>query len=144
MPTYVVRAHDLTPLQRADVAARITDAHAQATGAPRSFAQVLLEDVDDASHFIGGQPADQRTVFVHGHIRAGRSAELTEVLARSVRDAVVEGAGRPADQVWVYLSEIPEARVVEFGHTLPAPGEEDAWIEALPTELRERLQRLSR
>lgn len=50
----------------------------------------------------------------------------------AVRDAVVAVAGVGAEAVWVYLSEIPPARMVEFGQVLPEPGGEAAWTAGLP------------
>jgi hypothetical protein len=42
--------------------------------------------------------------------------------------------------VWVYLSELPSRAMSEFGHVLPEPGDEDAWLAELPEEDRRRLQ----
>jgi hypothetical protein len=42
--------------------------------------------------------------------------------------------------VWVYLSEIPAAAMVEFGHVLPEAGQEAAWTEALPAADREHME----
>lgn len=144
MPTYVVRARAglLGPTRRRGLAERITDAHARVTGTPRSFAQVLVEDLRGRDHFIGGRPAEAGSVFVHGHIRAGRDAATTAALADAVREATVAGTGVSADLVWVYLSELAPERMVEFGRPLPPPGGEREWVAALPEGLRRRLARL--
>lgn len=151
MPTYVVRARAgaISPAARVELAGRITAAHAEATGAPRSFVQVFCEDVPDdhgpgsagSRHMVGGEPAGD-TVFVQGHIRAGRGATTTAGLLRALRDAVVEVVGVPAAAVWVYLAELPPTMMLEFGEVLPPPGEEEAWRAALPDDTRRRMDAL--
>ncbi len=144
MPTYVVRARADTfgPGRRALLAEGLTAAHTRVTGAPRSFSQVVIEELRGRDHFIGGRPAEAGSVFVHGHVRSGRDDETTAALATAIRDAVVGATGVAEELVWVYLSEIPSARMIEFGRPLPAPGDEDDWIAALPDSLRDRLTRL--
>lgn len=144
MPTYVCRSRPgvLTDDARAALAGRITAVHATATSAPPSFVQVIFDDLPAGSHHIGGRPADPRSVFVHGHIRTGRAAEVRTSVVRGVRDAVTAVTGLPADVVWVYLSEIPPAQMIEFGRVLPEPGGEQEWTDALPERLRAHLRDL--
>jgi phenylpyruvate tautomerase PptA (4-oxalocrotonate tautomerase family) len=144
VPTYVVRARSdmLGPGRRALLAERLTAAHSRVTGAPRSLAQVVLEDLRGRDHYIGGRPADAGSIFVHGHVRNDRDDETNAALVTAVRDAVVSTTGVAEDLVWVYLSELAPERMIEFGRPLPAAGEEDAWIAALPESLRARLTRL--
>lgn len=144
MPTYVVRARSglLDSRQRRELAERITTVHADATGAPRSFAQVVIEDLLAADHFVGGRPAAPDTVFVHGHVRAGRDRATTTAIVTGVRDAAQSVAGVPAAAIWVYLSEIPPERMVEFGRALPDPGGEAAWIADLPSAAAARIHDL--
>jgi phenylpyruvate tautomerase PptA (4-oxalocrotonate tautomerase family) len=143
MPNYTVHLQTAqsTETARADLARRIAVTHAAATAAPPSFAQVIISPVA-GEHFIGGEPVDPRAVFVHGHIRAGRSTEAKDRLVLAVRDAVRDTLGVPEDLVWVYVSELPAAQMVEFGQVLPVPGSEAVWQAALPDDLRDRLARL--
>lgn len=143
MPNYTVHLHTArsTATARADLARRIAHAHAAATGAPPSFAQVIISPVA-GEHFIGGEPVDPRSVFVHGHIRAGRSVGTKDELVVAIRDAVRDALEIPEDLIWVYVSELPPAQMVEFGHVLPAPGGEPGWQAALPDALRRRLAQL--
>ncbi|WP_028933266.1 tautomerase family protein [Pseudonocardia spinosispora] len=146
MPTYVCHsdASLLTGPRRADLARRITSVHSVHTGAPSSFAQVAFREWLPDGHYIGGRAADPRSVWVIGHIRAGRDASVRNRLALGVRDAVVEVAGVAAEFVWVYLTELPPGDMIEFGHPLPEPGAEQAWVDALPPPLRDRLRELDR
>jgi phenylpyruvate tautomerase PptA (4-oxalocrotonate tautomerase family) len=143
VPNYAIhlRTESSTGTARADLARRISDVHARATDAPPSFVQVIVQPIT-GEHFIGGEPVDPRSVFVHGHIRAGRTAERKAALVAGLRDAVVEALGVPGGLVWVYVSELPAAQMVEFGHVLPAPGEEAQWQASLPDDVRDRMARL--
>ncbi len=142
MPTYVVttRHGQLDGARRAAIARAISRAHEAATGAPTYFAQVVFAEA--AHRYIGGAPSDAQ-IMVRGDIRAGRTiAQRTGLVAAIARD-VAALAGAAAADVWVYLNELAPTDMVEFGHVLPAPGDERAWLEALPAELRARLAALA-
>jgi len=115
VPTYVVRARaeTLIPGRRQRLAEQITEAHHRVTGAPRSLVQVVVEDLRGRDHFIGGRAAASGSVYVHGHVLAGRDEQVLAALAAGVRDAVVATSGVDEDLVWVYLSEIPPERMIE-------------------------------
>lgn len=130
MPTYTVRTANLhlTEAQRQRIATAITQSHSGSTGAPGYFAQVFFEAASGA-HFIGGRPNGVPHVYVHGLIRAGRSAaqkrDLMDEICARLRDAADVGA----EDVWVYLQEIVPEQMIEFGRTLPEPGGEAEWRE---------------
>lgn len=44
--------------------------------------------------------------------------------------------------LWIYLVELSLENMVEFGHVLPASGEEAAWRATLPDEDREWMEQL--
>jgi len=144
VPTYLCHTHRgaLTPAQRLELARRITAVHSEVTATPRSFAQVLFRETDLDSHFVGGRAADPRSVWVHGHIRAGRTAEVRRRVVLGIRDHVVAVSGVPEHFVWAYLSELEPSDMVEFGQVLPAPGGERAWREGLPAAARRQLDDL--
>ena len=64
-------------------------------------------------------------------------------MLRRIMQEVGRISGVAEEMVWVYLSEIPPANIAEYGHVLPAPGEEDAWFSTLPDALREKLRPLA-
>lgn len=145
MPTYSCTAAKglLSPVRKAAIAKAITLAHAEVTGAPSYFAQVIFQDVNEGDHFIGGVPLAHDHVFVYGRIRAGRSAtDRSELIRRLVRD-VGEAAGLPSFAVWVYILELPARAMAEFGTVLPEPGDEAAWTAALPAADRDRMQAIA-
>lgn len=142
MPTYTCAAAAglLNPERKRAIARAITTAHADITGAPAYFAQVIFEDVAQGDHFIGGAPLAHEHLFVHGRIRAGRTAEDRAALMKRLVADVAKAANLPAFAVWVYLLELPPAAMAEFGHILPEPGAEAEWSRSLPAQDRERMQ----
>lgn len=141
MPTYTCTTAEgrLTAEQKAAVAAAVTAAHAEITGAPPYFAQVIFNTVAAGDHFMGGKPLGHDSIFVYGRIRGGRSAvDRKALMKRLVRD-VAQAADADTFSIWVYLLELPPAAMAEFGHILPEAGDEPVWAEALPAEDRDRM-----
>jgi phenylpyruvate tautomerase PptA (4-oxalocrotonate tautomerase family) len=140
MPTYTVTVANLslTTEQENSIAGAITESHHVNTDAPGFLAQVLFNAVAAGRHFIGGKISRTSHVFVHGLIRAGRSAEAKSNLIKDIAKHVGQIAGLRPEDVWVYLQDIPAAQMVEFGRVLPEPGAEQAWLQGLsPEKIRE-------
>ena len=144
MPTYIVRAPNglLNGKSRTDLAVAITRIHAEVSGASQASTQVLFRAISQGDCFIGGKLLATTHCFIQGHIRAGRSAIERADLIRKIVPATCEILGVPRYAVWVYLSELPSRAMSEFGHVLPEPGDEDAWLANLPAEDRRRLEDL--
>ncbi len=141
MPTYMCFAHRgrLSDGQRAEVAAGISRIHGEATGAPVSFVQCVFQEFGSGGHFIGGQPAAEGGIWVYGHIRGGRTAEVKNRLVTEIRDHLAQVAGVEESLIWVYLNELVHTDMVEFGRVLPEQGEEQDWVDSLPPDLRNQL-----
>lgn len=123
MPVYKVTTatNRLTPRQKSLIAQEVTRIHHIVTGAQPFFAQVIFTAVEPADHFIGGKPLQNDLIYLHGHIRAGRTPEQKRDLIAQFVKSLAEAASAPPNAVWVYLTELPPAQMVEFGHTLPLP-----------------------
>jgi hypothetical protein len=59
-----------------------------------------------------------------------------------ITEEVARITGVKRDYIWVYLCNLAPTDMVEFGHVLPAPGEEQAWYDKLPDSLKEYLAAL--
>ena len=143
MPTYIVTAprERLTALQKERLAVEITRVHCTVAAAPAYFAQVIFNDVPDGNYFVGGKPLQGNDhVYVHGHIRAGRDAATKEALVIDLMEAVARAASLPPHCVQVYVAEIPARQIAEYGQLLPLPGGEAAWWDAVPDEVRRRVE----
>lgn len=145
MPTYVcwTRAGQLSPDQRKRIAKSITEAHHDVARAPRYFVQVIFSELTAHSHYVAGEEAEPGHIWIRADIRSGRTQEQKSRLLTRIVDEVCAISGAPRENVWVYISDIPGTSVVEFGHILPQPGEEDAWFAKLPHELQERLRSIA-
>ena len=141
MPTYTVTTVNvvLTSAQESEIAAAITDAHHQNTGAPGFFAQVLFVALPERKHYIGGKLNSTPHIYLHGLIRAGRSAAAKTGLIQQIALKVREIAGVGAEDIWVYVQDIPPEQMVEFGRVLPAPGAEAQWQKDLSPGQRQQL-----
>jgi phenylpyruvate tautomerase PptA (4-oxalocrotonate tautomerase family) len=136
MPTYTVMSANLTltARQEADIAAAITRAHHESTGAPAYFAQVIFNEIAGGKHYIGGKAYRTPHLFVQGLIRAGRTAEAKAALIKTIAADVHAIAGVASEDIWVYIQEIPATQMIEFGRVLPEPGAEEAWRAAMSAQ----------
>jgi phenylpyruvate tautomerase PptA (4-oxalocrotonate tautomerase family) len=145
MPTYVcwTRAGQLSADQRRLIAKSITEIHHDVALAPRYFVQVIFDELQPHSHFVGGDEAEPNHIWIRADIRSGRTQEQKSRLMARIVEEVCAIASARRENVWVYISDIPGPSVVEFGHILPQPGEEEAWFAKLPAALQERLRAIA-
>ncbi len=141
MPTYTVKFSgvDLAPAHKNLIARGITDTHNAVTGAEAYFAQVIFSGTHRDDHFLGGKPVNEPQMFLHGQIRAGRTAEVKQKLIRDLRDVLASVSGLDNSQIWVYLVELPPAQMIEYGEILPESGKESEWFAGLSPRLQEKL-----
>ncbi len=141
MATYICRAPEglLGAEVKAQLAATITANHAEVTSGGTTFVQVLFRPFAQEDCYVGGKPLAGPHVFIEGHIRAGRSTLERADFVRRTLPAVSELLGVPRYAIWIYLSELPSRAMAEFGHMLPEPGDDAAWLAALPEEDRAHL-----
>lgn len=142
MPTYIVSAATgrLSADLKQRIAEDITRIHNQATGAQAFFAQVIFNEVPHGNHFMGGNSLRSEQIFVHGHIRAGRTPERKRELLEGIVDAISKTTSVARRYVWAYISELTPAHMIEYGHVLPEPGSEGTWLSSLPAEDRDYMQ----
>jgi phenylpyruvate tautomerase PptA (4-oxalocrotonate tautomerase family) len=133
VPTYVVETADnrLSAEEKHRIASGITQAHSGATGAQGFFAQVIFREIPQGNHFLGGAPRNSDQIFIHGHIRAGRTQDQKRRLLADIVQVVVSSTGTERRYVWVYVSELPPSQMVEYGRELPEPGTEAEWLDAM-------------
>jgi phenylpyruvate tautomerase PptA (4-oxalocrotonate tautomerase family) len=142
LPTYIctTRENQLTPEQKELIVADITRIHCAATDAPSYFVQVIFETVIAQNYFVGGKPLQHDLIFIYGRIRTGRAMQTKTKMIQDMAEAVGRVARIPKSGVWIYVGELPARHLIEGGHVLPEPGDEDAWFKALPVADREWMQ----
>ena len=69
--------------QRENIAGEITRIHCDATGAPRSFVNVVFQDMQNGRVFTGASRSTHSIVF--GDIRAGRDVATRHAMLRDCR-----------------------------------------------------------
>jgi phenylpyruvate tautomerase PptA (4-oxalocrotonate tautomerase family) len=143
MPTYVCSVPNgkLNEKQKQDVASAITKRHCETTGAPPYFVQVVIEEEGTAKRFIGGTATDEY-IWIRVDMRDGRSAEQSRQIMLNILNDVSSISGVPEENVWINLCKLAPTDMVEYGHVLPKPGEEQQWFESLPPKLKARLEGL--
>ncbi|MBB3011282.1 MULTISPECIES: tautomerase family protein [Cupriavidus] len=146
MPTYIVSAAAglLSLDAKQAIAEAITVSHNKVTGANMFFAQVIFQDVPQGNHFMGGRPLRHDHIFVHGHVRSGRTREQKADLLNRIVDGICQVTDVPKVNVWGYISELPPSHMIEYGEILPEPGEEAQWMESLAPEVRNFMANIER
>ncbi|MGC2659793.1 MAG: tautomerase family protein [Bryobacteraceae bacterium] len=143
MPTYVCSVPNgkLSDQQKQEIAIAIGNRHSEATGAPHFFVQVVVEEQGTSKRFLGGTAADQH-LWIRGDIRAGRTDKERGQIELNIMNDVSRITGIPPDDIWIYLCNLAPTDMVEYGHVLPRPGEEQQWFASLPLSLRKYLESL--
>ena len=109
------------------IATAITDAHVEATGAPRVFVHVFFNELPTGIAYSAGELDDQIT-GITGSIREGRPLEVKQRLIKQISKSWSEITGQPEKQVVAGLTEIDSDVTMEYGLILPHPGGETAWF----------------
>ena len=139
MPTYMVfhREGLFSKEQEERVARAITRAHAQATGAPEYYVQVIMHAGAGSRRFVGGVPCEDQ-VWIRGDIRAGRTKEQLAVLLRELVRQTAEAGEISQDDVWVDLNEIRPEAIIKYQTIFSEAGKEAQWEKTLPAHLKEK------
>jgi len=129
MPIYQCAAPAglLTRDMKARIAAAITNAHVEATGAPRVFVHVFFNELPPGIAYSAGE-LDPKISGITGAIRAGRKLEVKQKLITRISKAWSEITGQPQKQVVAGLNEIDSDVTMEYGLILPHPGGEQEWF----------------
>ena len=124
MPFYqfTVPAGSAAAAKKAEVAAAVTAAHAQVTGAPREYVNCSFTEVPPGSIFAGGSPVDGGRMV--GIIRQGRSEEVKRKLVTALADAWVSVTGERVEDIALFVHEVPGYQVMEYGQLLPEASED--------------------
>jgi phenylpyruvate tautomerase PptA (4-oxalocrotonate tautomerase family) len=131
MPIYQCAAPAglLTSAMKAQIATAITDAHVEATGAPRVFVHVFFNELPPGVAYSAGE-IDTKISGIQGAIRAGRPLEVKQKLIQQISADWSKITGQPEKQVLAGLSEIDSDVTMEYGLILPHPGGEAEWFAA--------------
>ncbi len=126
MPLYICNTRKglLDDAARQNIAAAITTIHCSVTGAPESFVHAAF--FEESPRF----PLEERSLFVLGTIRKGRSDAQKAEIAEAVQAALVEHGRVAIEDAGTVIRETPASWVLEGGEIMPEPGEEAEWFAA--------------
>jgi len=129
MPIYQCSSQPglLTDDMKAKIATAITDAHVEATGAPRVFVHVFFNELPPGIAYSAGE-LDTKISGIQGAIRAGRPLDVKQKLIKQISASWSEITGQPEKQLVAGLSEIDSDVSMEYGLILPHPGGESEWF----------------
>ena len=146
MPTYTVTNSNfnLSPKQQKNLAEGITKVHNQVTGANTYFAQVIFNKTKKNNLFMGGKKVKERSLFLLGQIRAGRSKEVKDRLISDLKDILAKKSKLDETQIWVYIIDLPPSQMIEYGAVLPESGKEIEWFANLPSKLKKKLSAIEK
>ena len=146
MPTYTVTNSNfnLSSKQQKNLAEGITKVHNVVTGANTYFAQVIFNKTKKDNHFMGGKKVKEPSLFLLGQIRAGRSKEVKDKLIVDLKDVLVKNSKLDETQVWVYINDLPQSQMIEYGAVLPESGKESEWFNNLSRKLKDKLSKIER
>jgi hypothetical protein len=130
----------LTRSKRRKLLTLLVNAIAKRRGAHPYFVQVQIEETR-ADRYLGGQ-LTQNHIWIRGDIRAGRAPEVRSSMMLNIMRDIKDITGLIEDNIWVYVNNLLPTDMVEYGHVLPSPGEEQQWFNNLPPRLREYLESL--
>ena len=88
---------------------------------------------------MGGRVNTAPQVYVHGLVREGRSIEIKQALMSQMLEDIAQVLDITAENIWIYLQDIPATQMIEFGRFLPAPGDEAEWEKGMTPEKRDSL-----
>jgi phenylpyruvate tautomerase PptA (4-oxalocrotonate tautomerase family) len=124
MPFYqfTVPAGSATARKKAEVAAAVTAVHAQLTGAPPEYVNCSFTEVPPGSIFAGGSAVEAGRMV--GIIRQGRSEDVKRKLIMALADAWTSVTGERAEDIALFVHEVPGYQVMENGVLLPEAAED--------------------
>jgi len=114
---FTVPASSATARKKAEVAAAVTAAHAEITGAPREYVNCSFTEVPPGSIFAGGSAVEGGRMV--GIIRQGRTEDVKRKLMTALADAWVSVTGEPIEDIALFVHEVPGYQVMERGQLLP-------------------------
>lgn len=135
MPTYnvYVKQNALNDEQKQKVAQAITKSHANSTGAPEFYVQVIFNEVSDSNRYVSGYRFN-RHMWIRGDVRIGRTAEHRRQWMLSLIKDVSESINWDINTIWIDLCGIEPESILKYGQVFPPVEQEEEWFKNLPDE----------
>ena len=122
MPLYTVttQAAVLSGEAKARLADELATFHADYSGVPKTWVQVVFQDYAPGSGFSAGKPAAVAALILQ--IRTGRTAEYKRGLVQRLWELLQHATGAPDNQIVIGVNEVPPSQAMENGKIMPEVG----------------------
>ena len=119
MPLYTVttQAGVLSGEAKARLADELATFHADYSGVPKGWVQVVFQDYAPGSGFTAGKPSTVAALILQ--IRTGRSAEYKRGLVQRLWELLQHATGAPDNQIVIGVNEVPPTQAMEMGKIMP-------------------------
>jgi phenylpyruvate tautomerase PptA (4-oxalocrotonate tautomerase family) len=124
MPLYTVttQAGVLSGEAKARLADELAVFHADYSGVPKTWVQVVFQDYAPGSGFTAGKPSAVAALILQ--IRTGRSAEYKRGLVQRLWELLQHATGASDDRIVIGVNEVPPSQAMEMGKIMPEVGEQ--------------------
>src|SRR5262249_49619769 len=109
----------LSQSAKAEIADGITTIHADATGAPELYVNVLFHEIPAGDCFVALKPSTHSYLF--GAIRHGRDLKTRQAMLRKFSQLWTRVTGQLEAELLIALNEADPGNVMEAGLILPDP-----------------------
>ena len=128
MPLYMLTSkRTISSTNKQKLVDLVVDAHCNIMVAPEQFVHVAFSD--------GVPIANKNELYIQATVRVGREKNQVIRLKQALQDSAAKILQVRENRIYVNLLEIQSNWVMEGGHVMPAPGEEDEWMERVTKAL---------
>jgi phenylpyruvate tautomerase PptA (4-oxalocrotonate tautomerase family) len=119
MPLYTIttQAGVLSGEAKARLADELATFHADYSGVPKTWVQVVFQDYAPGSGFTAGKPSTVAALILQ--IRTGRSAEYKRGLVQRLWELLQHATGASDNQIVIGVNEVPPSQAMEMGKIMP-------------------------
>jgi len=131
MPIYrcLIQQNRFNAEQKRQIAQEITRIHAEVTGAPEIFVDVIFDEAALGDWFTGGALSSRS--IIQAHIRAGRTEEQKTRLMAGISRSWKQVTGQAEQGLEITMTDFEAKHLMRGGRLLPEAGEEHQWLDQL-------------
>lgn len=120
MPLYTLttQAGVLGNDAKAKLAEELATFHADYSGVPKEWVQVVFQDYAPGSGFSAGKPAAVAALILQ--IRTGRSEDYKRELVQQLWEIFRRATHAPDNHIVIGVNEVPPSQAMEMGRIMPA------------------------
>ena len=122
MPLYTVTTQTgvLSGEAKAKLADELATFHADYSGVPKGWVQVVFQDYAPGSGFTAGKPSAVAALILQ--IRTGRTVEYKRGLVQRLWELLQRATGAADNQMVIGVNEVPPSQAMEMGKIMPEVG----------------------